>query len=471
MRSLHRSASHAERAVKSQRITQLLQLQRSKITAARTYDALREFEDHIKTFKTAPIVIDDLPLNATACNMKSTVNTVTLEDNWSEHSDSPRPAHGKKLFRKTSQDSSMCRTLVDTDTDDHLHARRPPSPLAHYDYGCINLKHKSALSQRRTRVGSAPAMRRASSSCGFYFPGPDYRQGPYGFSMQDPILLPQRVWEPSRETKRSDQHTNDCRPRHHKDSGNDGAVRQSYMSKSTCPDLVRSNRAQELKLGRVFQTLDNDREEACLEQTRFEEGNFGGRWCHPVRAKPGAYLNHGPMHHFAWMEQDLSEMGEAGLLASRIVSGITKILQEQHSTMPRLFWAVNRDCPGVLELEDFVEGLRRLRIIPDDENVTIRAMDDAVSLIDPDYDGRVNYPALTRAITAAQNLQRKQAQANTAAVSRGPLAETTNYGAELPVDMVKVDPNSKSVYDFNRSRDTFCKQQKALLAFHGEKHD
>jgi len=184
----------------------------------------------------------------------------------------------------------------------------------------------------------------------------------------------------------------------------------------------------------------------------------------------GADLNREYWQPFSWMDESLGDAGEGTLLASRILAGITRALQENHSTIPRLFWAVNRGASGVLELEEFIEGLVKLRVLQDDEVVTLKVLAEAMALIDPDFDGRVNYPALNRAVTSAQNLQRKQAQATVGPGSRGPMAACASYGAELPVDVVKVDKNSKSVFDFNRSKDMFYRQQAALLAHHGEAH-
>jgi hypothetical protein len=172
--------------------------------------------------------------------------------------------------------------------------------------------------------------------------------------MQDPILMPPRNWEQPRDPERSNQRANNQRPRNVKGFANDGGLKQAHLSKPTVSDIVSTTRAQELKCERVNQTLDRGLEEAGLEQTRYEEGNFEGRWCHPVRSRsildrpsadgvirPSAYLTDEPLHRRAgnWMEQDLTECGEAALLACRILAGITHALQTRHSTLPRLFWA------------------------------------------------------------------------------------------------------------------------------------
>lgn len=490
MRSLYRGQTSRDRAVKSAQITQLVQTQRRKNAAVSTHDAIRDFEKHLRTFQersTAYVDPDDLPLNATAATvLPERTLEVTIPDYASDSSDSPRAGHANKMMRKSTSDSHIAHhsrdkpTMLD-DTDDHLHARRPPSPLAFYDYGNINLKPRSVLTQQQKPEGSRPksaggtrSARRASSTAGFYFPGPDYKQGPYGFSMQDPILMPPRCWETGRVPDKSNQRSNNQRPKHHKGAGNDRGMQQAFGSKPTVPTGIRTTRGQDLKLERVFQNLDNAREEAGFEQTRYEEGNFEGRWCHPVVCKRSNYIHEGPVPHPAegWMEQDLENSSPAELLAHRILSGINRELQVRHSTLPRLFNAVNVGTPGVLELEEFMDGLVRARILDGDAGITEKLFSQAMSFIDPDFDGRVNYPALKRGISAAQGVVRSQQQARAAEGHQVKAAALgTSYGSELPIAVVTVDKNSKSVFDFHRSMGMFRKQQAALLSQHGERYD
>lgn len=470
--NVYRNGSAADRAKRSQAISQLLQMQRRKDVATRTYAQLRNFEEHARTFqKKREDDVDDMPLNATASNMRSL--TTTLPDDLGDSSDeSPRTPHALKMYRSQS-DSFMVRETEELyDADDVLHARRPPSPLSFYDYGNINLKPRSAFSQQRVPAPEdGQSKHRLGSTCGHYFPGPDYKQGPYGFSMLDPILMPPRCWEPRRGPQRTNQCASDVRPRHAKSAANDAAIKQSHISKPTAPEMVRSTRGHDMKTQHVARTLDRNHDEAHLEKECHEDGSFGGRWCHPRRSKAGTHLQHGPVEHHDWMQQDLSGLGDSEMLASRILAGITRALQEQHSTVPRLFWSVNRGAQGVLEIEEFMEGLVRLQVVDYDEIDSLKVLSEAMTFIDPDFDGRVNYPALNRAVTAAQNAQRKQRRASSAGRFQGSLATSTNYSNELQVEVVKMDKNSKSVCDFNRSKDTFRRQQTALLAQHGERVD
>jgi len=522
--------------MKSQKITQLVHMQHRKVTAARTHEQLKDFEENLRQFQgpRAEVVLeDDMPLGADAKAVQAsekTETTVIFPDNVSTDSDSPRNmTQSQKMLSRTSVIPALDTQLLDTDTDDHMHARRPPSPLAHYDYGNISLKPRSILSQQQqpqrptsaqrpprpssaqkslqqctggsgtmkigfgssvasqARPTSAQARRSSSAGGSFYFPGPDYRQGPYGFSMQDPILMPTRNWEPKRAPDRSDQHANNQRPRNHKGTGNDGGVKQSCQSKPTVPTGIRSTRGQDLKLQRVFQTLDKEQVEAGFEQQRYEEGNFGGKWAHPLNCRHSNFISDNIENHPVniLMDRSLEDSDEVALLASRILSGLTNALQTRHSTLQRLFWAVNGGTPGVLDLEEFIDGLVRLQILEGAEVVTLKVLSEAMSLIDPCFDGRVNYPALTRAITHAQGVQRggmwtttlnlpgsiKPATNRAGDGCRGPTVDVcTRYGSELPAEHVTVT-NSKSVYDFSKTMEKFRKQQASLLSYHGERSD
>lgn len=477
----HRNASNQERALRSQRMSHLHQQQRQKEVRAKTYDMLRSFDQHVKSFhKTfARADVDDLPLNATAQTMRSTSHSHFQHDHQdanSDSSDSPRsPGHGARMLRKSSSEAYMGHhDDHELDHDDKARVRRPPSPLSHYDYGAVNLRPRSAVAQKRCPARENATTNRHKASVGMYFPGPDHKQGPYGFSMQDPILMPQRCWEPKRGPQRCNQQANDVRPRHQKAAPNDAKVVQSHVSKPTCPELVRNTRGHDAKSQHVARYLDRLHDENVLEHVRHEEGTFEGRWCHPVKHRSATHLHDGPLGHFDWMEQELSESDEAELLASRILAGITRTLQEEHTTVSRLFKPVNRACQGVLEMEEFMEGLTRMHIIEYEDVTSLKLLSDVVSLLDPDFDGRVTFPALARAVQAAQQVQTKHAKATNATLKKQVITAKAGgpYGHGekiIPVEVVKVDMNSKSKFDFIRSRDEFLQQQKDLLIHHGER--
>lgn len=260
------------------------------------------------------------------------------------------------------------------------------------------------------------------------------------------------------------------RPRNIKSAGRREGPGQANVTKPRMSDSVRPNRALQLRMERSDQCLSRDREEADVDQKCLQEGMYGGRWCHPVRPPSGRILND-RQHPFAWMDQSLSDLNASARLASRVLAGIASALQENHSTIPRLFWAVNRGAKGILDLEEFREGLLRMHVLENGE-VTLKDLADAAFFIDPDFDGQVNYPSLTKAITATQMLQRKHAVTSSLARGRRSSTPTTSsYGAGIPVDVVKLDKRPKSTFDHNKMRELFEKQQSALLAHHGERVD
>jgi hypothetical protein len=211
------------------------------------------------------------------------------------------------------------------------------------------------------------------------------------------------------------------------------------------------------------------------------------------------------MEETAAVESSPKSEGETVLdpptLAHHILSGIARTMAENHSHIPDLFKQVNRGTPAVLELEEFIEGLVKINAFEDvdylvqlaiiirdtngqrrkkkeDEEeeeeidaAPLKVLEEAMTLIDPEFEGRVTYTALGRGVASFQATQRKQMQSLSGLSGRGPKATASFYGGELPVEVVRVDKLSKSVFDFNRSRDLFFKQQSSLLAFHGERKD
>lgn len=554
MRSFHRNGTHADRARKSQKITQITHAQRRKVVAEKTHGMIRDFETHLRSFQTAAAADadeDNLPLDASARTMRQTL--ASSFDAHSDSSDSPRLTQSQKMtMHKSASDSRVIRGHQLNESD-HLHSKRPPSPLGIYNYGSVSLKPRTALAQmKRNRDGEDDAPRRAQTSHGFYFPGPDYKQGPYGFSLQDPILLGNRSWEPEKYAACGDHNKKtNVRPRNVKYGANDGGVaRVACMTRPTISQVdlnereickltfeqfqegrlldvlkhelhrknitdrdfenrgllkdrnggavdvgepippnafpltaslkieVRSTRGHDIKSRHIFMMMDKHREEACLDHTRHEEGSFGGRWCYrvtePSHPKVGTFLSHEPIRPHAWMDQDQEDMSEATDLANRITTGLARVMQELHSTIPKLFNAVNKGTPAVLELDEFIDGLVRIHVLEDADAVSLKVLADAMTLIDPDFEGRVNFPALGRGVAAAQAVQRKRSMSYSGSLgSRRSSPTSTFYGGELSgtVEVVKVDKNSKSVFDFNRSRDMFFKQQASLLALHGERKD
>jgi len=160
---MYRHGYAADRALKSQKVSQMVQVQRRKEIRANTYDQLRNFEEHARAFqKRNEEPIDNLPLNATASTMRK-LSDQALPDGASDSSDSPRTPHALRMKKSSSDSFFGVPSRLDFSeldyADDRLHARRPPSPLAYYDYGNLNLKPRSAFSQQRSDSNSAQTPR------------------------------------------------------------------------------------------------------------------------------------------------------------------------------------------------------------------------------------------------------------------------------------------------------------------------
>jgi len=413
----------------------------------------------------------------------ATLNTASTSGDKDNASDASSVEEEKTWTRSVSESAlrskKPMRTQIGvTSIDDEKNAKRPPSPLAFYDYGVINHpKPKSAWAQQREHVGHPTRLpERAATSCGFYFPGPDFKQGPYGAHMLDPILMPPRCWEPSREApdKYVDHtRTNEARPANTSDTV---FQRRDFAARPASAKCVRSTCAHSMKSQHINANLEHERENANLEKLLFENGTCEGKW-HDPRLDPKK--THAPWKHPPALDHPVGDHSwiaragnEAENLASSIVFGIRRALQENHSTLPRLFHAFTHGqkalAQGVLRVEDFMEGLVRLHVL-DTVEVARKVLMDAMSVIDPMFDGYVYFPALREALRAADAFKRQERDASTAsATCNGRRADTTTlYSESLPVDAVKVHER-KSLWDFERTAAKFRNQQMELLAQHGE---
>merc|ERR1712217_121309 len=127
----------------------------------------------------------------------------------------------------------------------------------------------------------------------------------------------------------------------------------------------------------------------------------------------------------------------------------------------------NKGGPGVLEPDDFLKGLVRLGVIAVGEFTT----DDIVkviSVIDPGADGRMKIPALDRAVSVARGLHKQKQQAWEKSHQDRQVFLNTKYIDSLPVDVIKIDKQPKSIHSFERSMDKFRNQQRELLVHHNE---
>jgi len=91
-----------------------------------------------------------------------------------------------------------------------------------------------------------------------------------------------------------------------------------------------------------------------------------------------------------------------------------------------------------------------------------------MSAIDPNFNGRVSLHLLSRAVCSAQGVQRDRAKESAERKQQHQTKISTTYSESLPVDVVKVDWQARSLCDFERAVANFRKQQRDLLASHHE---
>lgn len=204
-----------------------------------------------------------------------------------------------------------------------------------------------------------------------------------------------------------------------------------------------------------------------MEQIRFEHGVYEGRWRDPTIDLGGNAPEDSAQENHSWLAGTSGELTPAQQVASRILFGIDRVLRMSHGKLSHLFKAVNGGTPGVLEPEEFLEGLVQLGILQKGE-LALEDILDAMGAIDVGFDGRINFTTLGRAISMTQTVQKQHALDSQRLAQQNQLKIHTTYGESLPVDVVKVDRDSRSLYNFERSFEKFKRQQRELLAQHNE---
>jgi len=223
----------------------------------------------------------------------------------------------------------------------------------------------------------------------------------------------------------------------------------------------------------AFRNVDKNREEKLLEQVRFEKGMYEGKWRDPMLERRtdgavGQLPEEHPEETHDWLGADHEDMHTTQQLGSRILFGLQRCLRDCRGKITKLFQAENKACAtGVLEPEEFLAGLVRLGVVEDGE-LTVDNIVEAMSTIDTNFDGRVNLPLIQRAVNAAHKVQGQRTQAAQEVERKTQAKLTTTYTESLPVEIVKVDRESRSLFNFERSFEKFRSQQRVLLAHHNE---
>jgi len=229
----------------------------------------------------------------------------------------------------------------------------------------------------------------------------------------------------------------------------------------------RVTNAQKLRAERSFHTLDKRKEESHLEQVRFEQGQYDGQFSCPFLARGSKMPEEGPGEHHGWLHTTPEDMHDHQLIAQRILVGLDMVIKQTRSRLTSIFSAETKGPPLKLELPDFFAGLVRLKILEPDE-LSLDTLAKAMSTVHPAFDGRVNLPVVGRAIEAARCVQAHRAQSSENQQRQQKIKLSHSYSETLPVEVVKVDRNSRSLVIFEKSFERFRQQQRELLAQHNE---
>jgi len=448
------TGSFRQRARICDRATQQLGEQRRRQAAVRTHEALQKFDEYLLAEREAQFKdFDEIPAEAEVM-MRS-------KEAAEPASDPAKPASAFEMTRSQSQ-PQIPASLGGVEKDPA--SKRPPSPLAFYDYGSLSMKPRSLFAQHKQRTGEPTRPKHRQTSCGFYFPGTQYKHGPYGFSMVDPCLLPPRSWaaSPQVPTRWCDK-LSDARPLDTQALG----LKRNRSAGPVISPCVKTTQTHTQRAKRTFQVLDKRREEAVLEHARFENGVYEGKWRDPLLETKGQLPEVCPPERHDWLGLPAEEMTPEQELAVRIVYGLFDVQTRFRGGLLALFAPENRGGPGVLEPEEFSRALVRLGVLTVGE-CSVERLVQAISLIDHSSDGRVNLPALARAIGVARCLRKEQQQATQMRQQQRQVFLNTKYSDSVPVDIVKLDKNSKSLFNFERSLERFRSQQRELLVQHNE---
>lgn len=462
MESWRRSGDFRQRERRAKRATErLVQVQRQR-AAEQTRKALKDFEKILKIEQDKQKAEDDdLPLEAEA-GYEKTIKSLGTTGGYGAIDRESSASDNEPTFDRLHRSHSDTGVRVAALEHDPC-MMRPPSPLSYYDYGGLSVKPRSTFAQHKQKFGESTRSKHRQMSPGFYFPGGQFKQGPYGFSMLDPCLMAPRSWHTSKPPPvRWENDPADVRPHSTEHLGH----KRNRVAAPVCSDIVRSTRAHTLRAQMSSQHQDKNREEKFLEQVRFENGLFDGRWRDPVLDHKGL-PEEPPMEQHDWIGAEAEDMHAMQQLGSRILFGLQNCLRANRAKITTLFKAENSGHPGVLEPQEFLRGLVRLGIVEEGE-LSLDDLVEAMTTIDPNFDGRVNLPLISRAIAAATKVQGQRLQATQLLEAQQHAKISTSYSESLPVEVVKVDKDCRSIFNFERAFEKFKAQQHLLLMQHNE---
>eukprot|EP00933_Yihiella_yeosuensis_P015638 TRINITY_DN13582_c1_g1_i1.p1 TRINITY_DN13582_c1_g1~~TRINITY_DN13582_c1_g1_i1.p1 ORF type:complete len:479 (+),score=79.33 TRINITY_DN13582_c1_g1_i1:360-1796(+) len=470
---LFREGSFRVRARKSDQLTsKLRELKKQKI-AAQTHEALQHFEDSLNADKVAMSrAFDDIPTEAGGMAKMQRRSGSHLH-----HSDM---GHTRSRSEPTLPAVNL-NAAAHHDTEHDPRTKRPPSPLTFYEYGGISPKSKSRFTQHRHKIGEITRPEFRQTSSGFYFPGAHCKQGSYGDKLLEPCLMPPTGWSPCRTAPDTRWHgdAGDLRPLASQELQ---VGRNIHREGQLAPELVRTNVATEAKTRHVHHHINKRREEAVLEQARFENGQYEGCWRDPLLLC-AALPEQGGAEDFSWLVKALTKLNsntqdsELDLTprqwsAMGLILRLEEALRRNKARMSDIFAAENHHSPKLqLEPQAFLVGLKRLGLI-DAASFTEEHLAEAMGVLDPCYNGRVSLPVLSRCLRAVHRQMYSNFEKTLGRSFHGDRSQDktfVKYGEAVPVDTVRLELQSDSIINFEKLFTKFRSQQKELLDHHGKR--
>lgn len=464
MMSSWASTSLRHRSRNCDTATQQVRDQSRRRIAEQTLQTLNSFEEKLTAEKEALVkAMEDIPDEAEAAPRHRSHLGSSQNMGHSSSQTQLQQQLASAAIIATEADTPLQRSFSDSHLPEGFekNARRPPSPLGLYDYGCISLRSRSLAAQRQQRRPGHESQTAAGR--GFYFPGAHYQQGSYGFSLLEPILMRSKPSNPVPPSVRWSDGPSDARPLASEVIG----LRRTRAHGPVISPQLRSSNAHTLRAKNAFSALDHTSAEAYFEHKRFQNGTSGGTWRGPELDADAQLPVKDPSEHSNWIWVPEDQKTPAQKRAADILFRLEARLRENRCRVKDLFASENKGIPGVLRPEEFLESLEKHRIIAKGE----MAMEDLIDfchIMDPDFVGLVTVPAAGRALQAARAVRRRRETEEARERRARQVKLSTTYTDYLPAEAVRVEAVPASLLDFNRARERFGKQQKQLLAFHDE---
>eukprot|EP00438_Fugacium_kawagutii_P018626 Skav224572 [mRNA] locus=scaffold246:22249:40689:+ [translate_table: standard] len=435
-------SSVRQRARNAERITKKLQEEVHQRFVKRTYEEMGAFDEHARTLK-------DRSTGCELCQEKaareeaeeeaelvrlsegwSRARAVQLESSWATWDAGKAEGSAPALLTRVAERRSgqLAATLAENSSETSSIKR----------LGLINGQWDTAEGSEMGPAGTC-----ISSA-------EEFKQGPYGSTLQDPILMPPMHWV------KSSQHT---------------SPPERYMNDAA--DLrprTAEGRDRPLLLGRC------GRMGAMV-------GQFDGRFANPLQKNSGwpneeminevneigaeSAQHTEKVPRLAWdMQGSFSGLTS---LAKHIFLSLHSVMRKRRANLKHLFKYVNHGIPGILEPHEFLEGLQRLGIVEKGQ-CSPQEMADLMHDLDPNFDGRVALSEVNRCVQATRAICAAAAWSKsfqeppqpTGGAKEGSLAPATAGEDEL---LVERSPKPHATVPFQVEKVTVERQPKSLWDF------